>query len=384
MVHWPNTPSGVVNSPNAEDYNIPRVTIAINVTDFEAGKPISFATELMTEQVPLTAKPVDILNIYGGATATTEVGGAYGAINNLNADNTYFYMYSQALQAASYFSQTGWVRTPRANTKVGGESITDMSAGSTWVGNPSINVERNYIHASGFNRTWTETSLRRVEQWRTSAETDGFVFFVSDEVGAISLNGVASLGPWNMYGAGGLEPGGYTLTSQTGANSESLYAPSANTRIMKYVLNGPFGTTSMESLNNAFAHDGIYSYAQTETITEQNPNAVILIKERNSLSNGHDHTLLVVDPTQRLAYAGEGQLFNNFGAIGSTLGTDDVTYPAKRKFRGNFMSIFINSAMYGSHFYDLLRDDCPEEFWVIRNTSAGTTPAATYSVNQID
>ena len=411
MVHWPSTSTGTANLPTEWDYNIPRVEIKVNITGFAnpVGSVPAFAAEFATEQVPLTANAVDILNIYGAGSATANSNGAYSAISPYpvtnNNNNNYFVQYCMTLQSASNFGPSGQVRVGKQIITGAGGSITDMSANTTWAGNPSINPERNYVHAGGYNRVWHRTSHDRVEAWRKSSDTDGFLFILSDEVrtfSEISSYAGATLYDWSIYGYGGNEyaangfggdfaPGygrygptaqanGASTETNVNRQAESLNADHADNRVMKYTLQGPFGATTIGMLDYAFGHDDIMSYAEVSTVTRYNPNATVLIKDRRATNMGHDHALLVVDPTARLAYSGDCEFFNRFGYDDTYDDGTTAWDSAKKIWRGNFISIFINSAMYGSHFYDLLRDDCPQPFYVIRGSTA--SPSA-YSIAQI-
>ncbi|MDR2911803.1 MAG: hypothetical protein LBV38_00665 [Alistipes sp.] len=339
MVHWASTTGGATTPTTSPDYNIPTVEIRVSITGLEA----TFNQTITVEQEPLTAKSVDILNSTWGTTTPQATYGGIGE-NGTSRFGAYMRYYSDMILStgsteANNFG-TGAGSTVRTPSAVGQGSLS-FAYVHPWPAGVDVANSRNHLNMGGHDagtHVWSLGAYQAVERWRTSSESEGFVFFIVDQ------------NQWTgstYYGASSMGRLGWQAVQQD-TNSGNVASGSSNKRAMKYLKNGPFGQISNTSFT--FYDDG-YSVPLTKGSLASTPNAVSLLESSN-------YVMLAIDPENRIAYLNDCQAFGTEGDW-TTGGTD------KRIFLRNFAAIMVNSAMYGSHFYDLLREDCNRPLYTI-------------------
>ena len=331
-----------------DDPNTPWVKIRFNIK----GKP-ALTTECIVYQEPLVAKtPVGNIMAYGGANYASIATGGYYTRN-----------YADALVDGAYFGPSGVVRAPATASKAThttGMTVTPEGVASV----PGV----GYIHAGGTNipgTYYTATAngetmygTRAIERWRNNYE--GFVLYAfSDSRGGYLTEPLSTLNiiGWKTEGS---EAGGYTYNTETN---------SVDKRVMKYLLRGPFGETSTNNFVFANATAGDPTPLTASEVATATPNAVVAVRHV-----GSGNPMTVIDPANRVAFVSETETFMGNSATAAGPQTADV-----QLFMQNFGAIMMNGLMYGSHFYDTLREDFYPEgpsvaatrpLWVIRKNGS--------------
>lgn len=358
MVHWSET-------AGSDDNNRPTVKLTFTVPAIPTLTPI----EVTVEQDPLVAEPLDF--IMGTYVANAAAGyGSFGTVpSGIMLD------FAQSMYNQNLFGPNGTVKMPNTPT-----SALTWAVVHLWPESYPVNPARNYVHAAAFDNEgarWTDEAFKAVEAWRTSDDTHGIVLFTGlDEAqpgpdpGPVAGQMYPFTNPYstlNILEYDGNNNHGSSVPEYSQANVTQFDSVDQNKRLMKYLLGGPFGAASLTGGIDLYV-DGWHATIKRNSLGS---NAVVLYTEMTAPKN---NVMAMIDPVARTAFLGEVQNFENHFDSNSV----------EINFLNNMMSIFMNAAMYGDHFLELLYEQ-PIEIRNTRGQVVGTWTAPTvYLPNEGD
>lgn len=272
------------------------INIAAAVTIQITGS--SLTQTITVNQTALTSNGVKIFNV--------KYGGTNNPYGNLNS--TYLGAYRDALIALGY----SWTNGNNSNA-----ASLACPEGTTYA----------HFDNQGVSNTYDWTNL---QDFRTN--TDGVLLMCCQRNNLTSLRAASSpLYDYDIvYGGDGTNAVGVTLVSGI-----------ENSRIGKFLTTHGSNPIADPSSVGGFYKDG-YSTSATAI-----PSTAVPIMQKVSDGN----TMMSIDPTNRIVYMGESQIFYD---------TDNVPVGSlKEAFMYNFIEYMVNAARYGSHFTDLLNDEYP-------------------------
>ena len=309
--------------------NTPWVKVRFNIK----GKP-SLTAECTVYQDPLVAKTLyqNILAFYGGI---------YG---QLGGDGNFMRPYRNSITSSTDFGPSGTVKTPAAITT--SDFITSMTVDAQGVSN---NPGVGYIHGTGNDGTGAYTNtyngetnygFKAIERWRNHYEGFFLLTLSTDQRNSGFFNNNEST----------IKILGWQSQNEATSNNYRANGDNADKRVMKFLTNGPFGKTSSSNfaMYDQFATDG--TALKRSSLT---PNAVEVVTwDKNSTEK---YAMVVIDPENRMIYISEPEAFISYHETWDYSGpyrTNDHLF-----FTKNLAAITMNGLMYGSHFYDTLRED---------------------------
>lgn len=313
LAHWSDDPA-------SNDYNLPEVTVTVSIS----GLP-GLGTQTVTpQQDPLVARDIRINDMYG------RTADQWGMLNGVT---TYFSDYRTAMYNSSSYGPNGTVKT--TNYFVLGNLLAVNAYNFATGGSIAENV--NYVHAAAAVPLYNDAAFTAMETWRKN--TDGILFYVNDPQAQNYPQPFTNTNS-TLYQLG------IDYMTNSSSSSPHISTLQQDTRVMKYLLNGPFGEVK-NVLTHTFTLDAVHSSIKRSSLPE---GMVVAIHEENSEEN----VLLAIDPESRVIYLGDSQMLGTY-ADGSMTTEDNDSY--KRRFRANFIAYVLNTAQFGSHFTEVFTDE---------------------------
>lgn len=272
------------------------MNIAATVTIQIEGSRLS--QTITVNQTALTSKGVKIFNVRSFSATYP-----YGSL-----ESRYIRAYSNALKSMGYT----W-----SNGSYTNEIVQACPTGTTYAhfANYGIDVTYNFTNLQNF---------------RTG--TDGILLMCSEANTISALTNITS--PLRDY----------DLEYNNGSSGGVVLTPGAeNTRIGQFLMtHGGRPIAHMSDVPSFFLNE-------THTSAKSIPATAVKIMQKDSNKN----TIMAIDPTNRMVYLGESQVFQSMSS----------THPEslKEDFMYNFIDYVINAAKYGSHFTDMLNENIPED-----------------------
>ncbi len=312
---------------------VPSVTVSITLSDYDSVEP---------KTVTIYQEPLQAKNFVGNVASLGS--GHYGNIGNSSQAITLFAQaYANALYSSTDFGPTGTVRGKDVLSRT---SVLATLPAGTPVG---------YIHASGAPG-WAGSSYSLIKSVQSRLDNDEtFVLLVGAD--ANPLNDFLTNTNYTWFKKSGWERGTTTSSASTTNDPYRATGESENKRVMNYILHGPFGNVANHNMLFPDPSPGDGVPILKSSLGTNSVSVATYVYVNGTNSDGQS-AMCVVDPENRVAYMSEGELF--MGGINDANANALLGNVENTKFRKNFAAIMMNSVMYGSHFYDLLREDAKE------------------------